>query len=272
MKKVMVGLVVLLSVTAFVNAAEEETALPQDLEVTLDLSYTSKYIWRGFDVLGDQGAWQPSINVDLSNGFTANIWASYSDSSGTNDAGDSRVNATEYNYTLAYNGSAWGDSAWKTDYQVGWRYYDFIDSATRDADVQELFLTGSMPALTGVGVVPRFGVFQMWEAWSGGATRDYSGTIYQVGFGYDFNTSQVTGSTDNNVPLTFSWDIVYNDGTGGQSVEHDLSHMVWGLGTSLTCPVTGATITPTLYFQNSFEDSVNSEDELWLNLSFAFKF
>ncbi|MBC8379293.1 MAG: hypothetical protein H8E62_08965 [Planctomycetes bacterium] len=277
MKKLLVVMVALLSITAFVNAAEEAAA--QDLGVTVDLSYTSKYIWRGFDILDDVGAFQPSVNLDLGNGFSANVWMSYSGSGGTNGAtasspgtaGLSRVDLTEYNYTLAYTGTAYEDCPWKTNYQVGWRYYDFIDTASKDSDVQEIFLTGSMPALLDNGIVPRFGVFQMWEAEEGASKattgRDFSGTIYAMGFGYDFTVDQAP-----ELPMTFSWDIVYNDGTGHQTVDHDWSHMVWGLSTSMTCPATGGTLTPAIYFQNSFEDSVNTQDEFWASISYSFSF
>ncbi|MHC4881825.1 MAG: TorF family putative porin [Planctomycetota bacterium] len=269
MKKLLVVMVVLLSVAGFVNAAEQAAA--EDMGVTVDLSYTTKYIWRGFDILDDVGAFQPSVNLDLGSGFSANIWMSYAGSSGTTDGGLSRVNLTEYNYTLAYDGTAYEDCPWKTNYQFGWRYYDYIDTPSKDNDVQEVFLTGEMPALTGCGAVPHFGVFQMWEATKGASKattgRDYSGTIYLMGFSYGFTLDQAP-----ELPMTFTWDIVYNDGTGGEDVDHDWSHMVWGLKTSMTCPMTGAKVVPAVYFQNSFDDSVNNEDELWASISYAFSF
>jgi hypothetical protein len=128
-----------------------------------------------------------------------------------------------------------------------------------------------MPALMDNGVVPHFGVFQMWEAEQGASKattgRDYSGTIYLMGFDYGFTLDQAP-----ELPMTFSWDIVYNDGTGAASVDHDWSHMVWGLKTAMTCPMTGAKIVPAVYFQNSFEDTVNTQDELWASISYAFSF
>ena len=269
MKKLLAGMVIVLSMTAFVSAAE--MAADQDMGITVDLSYVSKYIWRGFDLLDDTSAWQPSVNVDLGGGFSANVWMSYSGASGTTDGGISRVNSTEYDYTLAYDGTVLEDSAWKTNYQVGWRYYDYIDTPSKDNDVQEVFLTGEMPALTGCGVVPHFGIFQMWEAEQGASKnttgRDYSGTIYLMGFGYGFTLEQAP-----ELPMNFTWDIVYNDGTGGATVDHDWSHMVWGLSTSMTCPATGATVTPAVYFQNSMESTVNTEDELWAGVSYSFSF
>jgi uncharacterized protein (TIGR02001 family) len=258
MKKLLVCMVALLAASAGVHAAEQ--AAPQDMGVTVDVTYVSKYIWRGFDLYDDKGAVQPSVSVDLGGGFSATTWMSYAGASGA-------VDGTEYNYILAYDGSVLEDSVWKTNYSFGYTYFDFIDTSSKDADTMEVFLTGSMPALTGCGVVPHFAVFQGWTAKSGGANNDYGGTIYLVGFGYDFMLDEAP-----ELPMSFSWDIVYNDGTGGSTVDHDWSHMVWGLSTSMTCPATGGTLAPGVYFQNSFDDSVNNEDELWAGISYSFSF
>ena len=258
MKKLLVGMIVLLSVAGYVNAADQAAAEP--MGITVDVSYTSKYIWRGFDLLDDKGAVQPSVNFDLGSGFSANVWMSYAGASGG-------VNATEYDYTLAYDGTAYEDCAWKTNYQIGWRYYDYIDTQTKGTDQQEVFLTGSMPALMDNGIVPHFGVFQMWNAKSYSDNVFTGGTIYLMGLGYGFTLDQAP-----ELPMNFTWDIVYNDGVGSDEIDHDWSHMVWGLNTSMTCPMTGASITPAVYFQNSMESSVNTQDELWASISYAFSF
>jgi len=271
MKKLLVGMIVLLSVVAFVNA-EETAAAVEDMGVTVDLSYTTKYIWRGFNVYDSHGAFQPSVNLDLGDGFSANVWMSYPVGSGqVGVVGGEGIGIndelTEYNYTLAYNGTAYEDCPWKTNYQIGWRYYDLIDVATKDADLQEVFLTGSMPALLDNGIVPRFGIFQMWNSESGGVTSGAAGTIYAMGFGYDFTLDQAP-----ELPMSFSWDIVYNDGTGAAAVDHDWSHMVFALSTALNCPALGGKLIPAVYFQNSFEDTVNTEDELWAGISYSLSF
>ncbi|MCK5564424.1 MAG: hypothetical protein KAJ07_04205 [Planctomycetes bacterium] len=70
-------------------------------------------------------------------------------------------------------------------------------------------------------------------------------------------------------PLTFSWDITYNDGQGS-AVDHDWSHMTWGLSTSFE--VGSGTITPALYYQTSMEKTINTEDEFWVGISYGFEF
>jgi hypothetical protein len=289
MKKLLVGMIMLLSVVALVNAAEtaESSAATEPAPVidgvttTVDVTYVTKYIWRGFNVYGSHGAIQPSVDFALENGFSANVWMSYPVGSGENDAGTSiNSDLTEFNYTLAYSNSVLEDAS-QLNYKVGWRYYDYTKTSTKDFDMQEVFAEVSMPNLVGNGFTPRGAWYQMWNSKSGGANSGAGGSIFALGFAYDFNANQVAGDTVGDVPLTFSWDIVYNGGTGAQTVapkyqgsgvDHDWSHMVFGLSTVLDCPMTSGKIVPAIYWQSSFEDTVNNSDELWAGVSFSLNF
>jgi len=253
MKKMMVVLVL---------CAMAAAASAQEWKTTVDLSYTSRYIWRGYDILDNAGAFQPSIDFSHESGLGASIWMSYPERGGwTNDLMDSRVNLTEYDYTVYYKGKALGGDCWETDYKLGWRYFDCIDTYTKAWDMQEVFVEAEMPKLTGNEVVPHVAVYQLWPARSKSDIKDASGTIYLMGFNYNLPTD---------LPLTFSWDLVFND--GAMYSDHDWSHMVWGLKSQFKCPMTGAKIVPAVYFQNSFEDTVNKNDEYWGTISYSFAF
>ena len=279
MKKLLVGMIVLLSVVAFVNAAETAgapaaTAI-EGVKTTVDTTFVTKYLWRGFNVYGSKGAWQPSVDFAFENGFSANVWMSYPIGTGENDAG-SGINSdlTEYDYTLAYSNNIMED-VYQTNYKVGWRYYDYTKTSTKDNDMQEFFLEFDMPNIIGNGLTPRGAWYQMWNSESGGANSGAGGGIFAIGVGYDFTLEQAP-----EVPLNVSWDIVYNDGTGAPTeagyavgdVVHDWSHQVFGLSTVMDCPGTDAKIVPAIYWQNSFEDSVNDSDELWAGVSFSLDF
>jgi hypothetical protein len=265
MKKLLV-LVVLCGLLSTANAAD---VAGKEIGITFDATFMSKYIWRGFDLFDDKAAWQPSVDLDLGSGFHANIWASYAGASGF-------VNGTEYDYSLYYVNSIL-DDCYKTDYKVGWRYYDFIDNPSDLIDMQEVFAEFAMPQLIGGGVVPHGAIYHMWQARSGGDVGLKTGQIFLMGFDYNFTMQQMP-----ELPMTFSWDIVYNGGVGSATfrpnqalnvdVDNDWSHMLWGLKTNFKCPMTGATITPAVYFQNSFDSSVNNEDELFAGLSYTLKF
>ncbi|MHC5082824.1 MAG: TorF family putative porin [Planctomycetota bacterium] len=232
----------------------------EDVAVTADVTYASKYIWRGFALFGSQGAIQPSLDMALQNGLSFNVWASYATSSGY-------VDATEYNYTVAYSNSILED-CYQTDYTVGWRYYDYIDTSSKDADMQEIFAEIAMPNLVGNGITPHAAYYQMWNSQSGGANSGAAGAIFVLGATYDFTLEQAP-----ELPMTFSWDVVYNDGTGASTVDHDWSHQIFGLSTSMDCPMTGGTITPGVYYQDCWESTVNGNaEELFATVSYALTF
>lgn len=277
MKKLLVGMIVLLSVVGFVNAAEEAAATEpapaiEGVTTTVDVTYVTKYIWRGFNIYGSHGAMQPSVDFAHESGLSANVWMSMPVGSGENDAGASiNSDLTEFDYTLAY-GSSIFDDVYQTNYSIGWRYYDYTKASTKDLDMQEVFAEVAMPNIVGNGFTPHAAVYQMWNSESGGANSGAAGTIYVMGFGYDFNAEEIAGQNVGDLPLSFTWDIVYNDGTGGSAVDHDWSHMVFGLSTAIDCPVTSGKIVPAIYWQNSFEDTVNENDELWAGISFSMDF
>ncbi len=257
MKKVLVAMVVLCGLAGIVHAAE---IAGNEATITADVTYTTKYMWRGFNLYSADSAIQPSVDVALENGLSFNVWASYANGGGN-------VNGTEYDYTVAYSNTLNEGSTMQADYSVGWTYFDYPDTKSRDADAQEIFVTAAFPEMVGGGITPHAAIFQMWPAKSGGANSGTAGTIYLMGLNYDFELESAP-----ELPMTFGWDIVYNDGTGGESIDHDWSHMVWSLSTAMTCPATGATITPSIYYQNTFESTVNSGDELWASLSYSLGF
>ncbi|MHC4552372.1 MAG: hypothetical protein ACYSUT_06350 [Planctomycetota bacterium] len=255
MKKVLVAMAVICGLVGTVNAVE---IAGTEAAITVDATYVTKYIWRGYNVLGADSAFQPSVDLAVGN-LSFNVWASYANGSG-------HVDATEYNYAVAYALSVAEDSAAKTDLSIGYRYYDFIKISSKTADMQEIFVEAAMPELVGGGVTPRIAWYQMWEGDDGSNGVDKTaGAIFDLGVDYDFTLEQAP-----ELPMTASWDVVYNDGVGG--VDHDWSHMVFGLATAYECEKTGGTFTPGIYYQCSWEDDINTSDELWAALSYSLTF
>ncbi len=250
-----------------------------DLGVDVDVTWVSKYIWRGFDMLDDKAALQPSVSVDIfDSGFSVTAWASYAGSS--KGAGDvSTVNGTEWNYILTYSNSAFEGEIYQMDYAANYIYYDFIDGASKTADTQEINVSVAFPQLCGFGVVPNYTAIYMWPARSGGISNSMGGWIHQFGLDYDLTLGEILPNNPEQI-LTFSWDITYNDGAGGRStnpvvppsdVDHDWSHMTWGVSTEITCPL-GGKLRPGVYYQTSMDDSVNDEDEFWTGVSYTISF
>ena len=71
-KRILASMLVLLAVSGMAGALENE------LHGTVDMTYVSRYIWRGYDAYApDHSAFQPSVDLDLfGTGFGANVWMS----------------------------------------------------------------------------------------------------------------------------------------------------------------------------------------------------
>jgi hypothetical protein len=246
-----------------------------DLGVSIDAAYTSKYIWYGYDLYDDKSAFQPSVTFDLyDTGFSATFWASFPGSAGGSSklgaatgTRASRVDATEYNYIIAYDTSCAVGETFQTDVTLNYIYYDFPDTASRNADAQEIGAGFEWPNVCPFGTVPSYYVGKIWASKSSSALGgNYGGWIHVFGLGWQFELPSVPDQ-----PIDFSVSAVYNDGFASATADHDWSHSVVSLSTDLAlCP--NLTLTPSLNFQKSMDDSVNNEDELWtlINLNYAF--
>ena len=79
-----------------------------------NLCYVSNYMWRGYDLNGNQPALQPSLTVYLgSTGLNLNLWGSI------NAGNAARQELTEVDYTLTYSG-AWPG---RFNYSIYYVYY-----------------------------------------------------------------------------------------------------------------------------------------------------
>ncbi len=268
MKKgiVLVTVMMLFGMSGVIQAVETEYG---EIGIDVDVTWVSKYIWRGFDRLDDKAAFQPSINLDLfDTGFSFNVWSSFAGAS-KNGGRTSTVNAEEWRYTLTYANSLFDGESYVTNYAVSWIYYDFPDMASKDADLQEFNVDFSWPEACPFGVVPHYQAIYLWSAEGDGAARDYEGFIHVIGVGYDLAMEGFLPDNPEQI-LSFTWDITYNDDAGARDVDHDWSHMLWGLSTDIDCGP--GTLTPAIYYQTSMEDTVNTEDEFWVGISYGLSF
>jgi hypothetical protein len=250
-------------------AFAQTNQLPQEspkLGITLDATWGSKYIWRGQDLYDDHAAFQPSVNLDLfGTGFSVNVWQSSACSTGF-------VNDEEFDYTIAYENSLFTDSVFQTDYEISWLYYDYYRISSDEADCAEFDFSFSWPNVFPFGLTPTYTLGYLYAAKSDSPAADseMEGCVHIIGFTYDINEPQT------NLPLTFSWNITYNDGQGSTDpdtdakVDHDWSHITWGVSTSLD--IGPGTFTPAIYYQTTLDKSINDEDEFWTSLSYTLSF
>jgi uncharacterized protein (TIGR02001 family) len=258
MKKAAVFIIGLICAVSSVSAEDTELEEKAKLGIQLDATWVSKYIWHGQDLYDDHAAFQPSISFDLfGTGFSTGVWASSACSSGF-------VNSEELDYWAAYGNSLFGDRRFKTDYEVKWLYYDYFRQSSDKADSQELDLSLSWPDIFSFGIVPNYTLSYLYAAQGHCPAADLKmeGFTHTFGFTYDFNVPKA------DLPLTFSWDITYNDGQC--DVDHDWSHITWGLSSYIKFGPGG--FTPAIYYQTSMDKSVNEEDEFWCSFSYTLNF
>ena len=244
---------------AFAQTEQPQSPKPQ-LGIELDVTWASKYIWHGMDLYDDHAAFQPSINFDLfETGFSVNVWGSTACSSGF-------VQSDELDYSIAYQNSIFSETPLKTDYEIRWLYYDYFRISSDEGDSQELDLSLCWPEIFPFGLTATYEISYLYTAKSGSpaARLDMEGFSHTFGLAYDCNVPQ----TD--LPLTFVWDITYNDGQGGGDIDHEWSYITWGLSTSLDAGP--GSLTPAAYYQTSMDDSVNDEDEFWVSMSYTINF
>ena len=90
----LVSVVVVLAIVGMVRA--EEPADSPQLHGDVGIEYTTKYLWRGFDVFDDHAAIHPYMDLDLWNtGFGLHAVGHQAASSGF-------VDGERWDYTLSY--------------------------------------------------------------------------------------------------------------------------------------------------------------------------
>lgn len=255
------------------------TCLGQDeLSGEIDVTYLTSKIWRGFDYYpDDHSAMETSVDFDLyGSGFGAKIYYARAINGGFE-------NQQDLAGTLYYSNSAMEGQSNQMDYTVGWTYYGYPDSPrsgsvsqNSPADMQEAFATLSWPNMFANGVVPSYTVLSMWPSEGSSAARSNAGWAHIIGL--DYGMEVTCPFTDTQRTIDLSAKAIYNDGvapgvmvTNSGSVDHDWSHAVFGASTDFAF-ADNMIFTPGLYYQSSWDDSVNSEDEWWasMNLNYSF--
>ena len=260
MKKViLLTAVILLSATTFAQAQDGLTG-------TVDVTYLSQYIWRGFEWYGNQSAIQPSIDLDLyGTGLGLKVLWSRANSSGYESE-------EELDLTLSYSNTLYEYETYATNYKVGWMYYYFPDGPWEPgaitSDYQEMFATLSWPEIFPEGLVPSYTIIKMWASKEGSPARDVSGWLHILGLGYDLPIEGLLPDTPEQI-LNLSVAMVYNDGVGGG--DRDWSHAVFGVSTDFDLG-NDCTLRPGVYYQSSWDDSVNPSDEFWCSVGVSYAF
>ena len=231
------------------------------VSVTVDATVVSRYMWRGYDVLDDHGAFQPSVDVALGDtGLSFNAWGSFALSGGF-EALD------EVDYTVAYSRSLFADSPFAVDFGINYIYFDF-PKLNRKADTQEVGLGLAFPNLIPLGgsaLVPSYSVAKLWPEES--SNPGIAGWFHTLGLAYDLNLPCPVREEGQDLGL--SAELGYNDGAFG--ADEDWTYASFGVAAPVNLgPVV---VTPSIHYQVSMESTVNeNKDEFWSGLSASVSF
>lgn len=281
-KSVLAGIVVLFAVGGVLQAQDGE------LHGVVDMTYQSKYLWRGIDVYGDKSAFQPSLMLDLfGTGFGLSVEGHRANSSG--------FETTErWDFTLFYKNAICPDEDFITQYLIGWRYFYFPDAPldlppalagmSGEIDLQELHLVLSWPKILPVeGLVPTYVLVKLWPAESksfvgsqnipGLTAGTASGFAHIFMLDYGFPIQGLNPATPEQIVRLHS-EVVFNDGVDprGIGVDHDWSNAVFGISTDFEL-AENVNLTPGVYYQVTMDKSINDDkDETWFTLGLSYKF
>jgi hypothetical protein len=260
---------ILLTVVILFSTGPLALAQEGELSGTVDLTYMSKYIWRGFDIYGNDDGIQIGTNINISDtGFGLKTLWSRANGSGFE-------NLEEFDITLYYNNLVYEDETYATNYTLGWTYYGYPDEPSSVRNYQELLLSLAWQKIFPAGFVPSYTVVYMWPAEEGSVQNDNGGWLHILGIGYDMKIPELVPELPEQV-LHLSGSLVYNGGVGAAyapngSVDHDWSHFLLGASTDFDLG-NNLALCPALYYQASMEDTVNTNDETWVSLSLKYKF
>lgn len=243
----------------------EETRSPS---ATLQVDYLSRYLWYGYDVMADDDqVIQPSLTLGLwDTGFSFTIFGSWALESNKEDT-------EEADYTLAYDTSFMQDDAMQVDMSVNYTYVSYFENSSSLADYHEVGSKFSLPNLIGNGMVPYYRIVHLMPR-KGGEEDDpaYNLRGFIHIFGMDYTWMAGCAASGEQMPIMLGAAVVYNDGTGYTTTDHDWSHAMFKVATPFE-NIMGGTLTPSVAYQITMDDSVNEDsDEFVVGMNYTYKF
>ena len=236
------------------------------LGVELSTIMVSKNMWQGFDLLDDHGAFIPVGTVTFGDsGFSGKIIGVYPLSSGFEKS-------VELDYAAFYTKAFLEDTRYVTNVTANYFYYGKPKQPGHNGDTQEVGVCLCWPKAFTIAdspLVPSYYAGALWSSESNSDVRGVEGFVHVLGLAYDLGVTNFWPNGQKQV-FRFSGDITYNDGFGGKEVDHDWSHTVIGVSTNLE--MGNLTMTPSVNYQISMDDSVNDEDELWCGVNVTYRF
>jgi len=242
-------------------AANFSAAEDRDIGVTFDLSYHSKWLSKGAEGYGQQGAVFATIDLDFwDSGFGVQVIHRNATASGY-------VDKQRFDYRPYYKGIAFTDQTYQTNYFISTEYEHYYGLDRNKAyTTWEWICSFSWPKLLPKGFTPTYIVHYEYPAVRNDIFHYSSmeGWVHRFKLDYDIEVSELPN------PLKFSSEVAYTDGLG--RADHDWSYATFGLSTKFSINE-NMTFSPGIYQQVSMDKSVCSrKDVTYCILSMKYQF
>lgn len=234
------------------------------LGVTFDIDYMSKWMTKGKQGYGEEGALLTTLDLDLWNtGFGVSVKHINPDSSSFYTGSDIK-DKQRLDYSVSYKNSFFEDQVCKTKYKLSWTYKNYYDQARNEGNVQAWQLKLSWPELFSKGLEPYYITHYEYPAGSGyDKSPHWTGWVHRFGVDVNLDFAELPG------PLCLSSEVAYTDGLG--AADHDWSYATFGISTKIKIS-DNLTFIPDLRYQISMDGSVCDRDLTYFKLGFKYKF
>ena len=250
--------VILLSTIGLSRAEENK------LKVTFDMDYMSKWMTKGKQGYGEDGAFLSTLGLDLYNtGFGLSVKHINPDSSNFYTGNDIK-DKQRLDYSVFYKNSFFEDQIYKTKYKLSWTYKNYYDQARNKGNVQAWQLKLSWPELFSKKLEPYYITHYEYPAGSGYDMKPHwAGWVHRFGLQVNLDVAELPE------PLCLTSEVAYTDGL--RAADHDWSYATFGISTKFKV-TDSLTFIPEINYQVSMDDSVCERDLTYFKLGFKYKF
>ena len=241
------------------HANEEVKLEEKKLGVTLDLTYTSKWLSKGIEAYGSKGGLFKTIDIDFyGTGFGLDVTHRNATSSGF-------VDQQRIDYRPYYKGSLFADTKYFTKYNLSVGYESYTGLSRHKANTTyEWIYTFSWPNLLPYGLMPYYIAHYEYPASSGDANRKNAGWVHRFLIGRDINAFNLPN------PVNLTTEVAYYDGLANRV--SDWAYYTAGMSTKFNI-TNNLAFVPALYHQVTMDDSISKHKDItYTMLSMRYKF
>ena len=262
-KRFLLTVTILLAAVSFTCvrsvSAEAAPETEKKLGVTLELTYMSKWLSKGIEAYGSEGALFKTIDIDLyGTGFGFQLTHRNATSSGY-------VDQQRFDYRPYFKGSLFNETPYLMRYNLSFEYESYTGLSPRKANTTYEWINSfSWPRLLPYGLVPTYIFHYEYPALSGQANRNNVGAVHRFLLGYNMDVSALQN------PIKLTTEVAYYDGLANRV--SDWAYFTAGISTKINI-TEDLSFIPALYQQLTMDKNISKHKNItYCKLSMKYKF